>query len=315
VPASSVQNYLDPYPYQAAIRAAELEFIPTAKGAFHAELTKIDLHKLWMQRGNESLPRVFHGVVSPKRAIIGFLSDPHQPGCRHCGIDVSPDEIIFNDQNEMHRQTIGPCRWGSLSLTPENLAEAGAALAGRPVLRPSVTVVIRPPAKLMSHLVNLHTKASNLAKTTPDILVNVEVARALENALIEATVLCLSGDNEQKRSLANQRHSKIMARFEEFLSSHQTAPVYLAEICAVVGASERTLRACCQEQLGMGPIKYLHLRRMHLARRALCASRPGGSTVTRIAADHGFWEFGRFSVEYRHLFGESPAATLNRRQG
>ena len=313
MPANSVQNYLDPFHYQRAIRAAELEVFPTAKGAFHAELTKIDLHQLWMQRGDESLPRVFHGVASPKRAIIAFLSDCHQPGYRHCGMDVSPDEIIFNDQSEMHRQTLGRCRWSSLSLTPENLAEAGTALAGRPVLRPSVTMVIRPPAKLMSRLVSLHAKAGDLAKTAPHILANGQVARAIENALIEATVLCLSGDTEQERSLTNQRHSLIMSRFEEFLRSHRTVPVYLAEICAVVGASERTLRACCQEQLGMGPIKYLHLRRMHLARRALCASTPGGSTVTRIAANHGFWEFGRFSVEYRNLFGEFPVTTLNRR--
>ena len=204
---------------------------------------------------------------------------------------------------------------GYLSLTPENLAEAGTALAARPVLRPSVTMVIRPPAKPMSRLVSLHATAGDLAKTAPHILANGEVARAIENALIEATVLCLSGDNEQERSLANQRHSLIMSRFEEFLASHRTVPVYLAEICAVVGASERTLRACCREQLGMGPIKYLHLRRMHLARRALCASTSGGSTVTRIAANHGFWEFGRFSVEYRNLFGESPVTTLNRRPG
>lgn len=315
MPENSVQNYLDPHPYQTAIRAAELEFIPTAKGAFHAELTKIDLHQLWMQRGNKSLPRVFHGVASPKRAIIAFLSNSHQTGYRHCGIDVSPDEIIFNDQNEMHRQTVGPCRWGSLSLTPESLAEAGTALAARPVLRPLVTMVIRPPAKPMSRLVSLHATAGNLAKTAPHILANAEVARAIENALIEATVLCLSGDNEQKRSLANQRHSLIMSRFEEYLASHRTAPVYLAEICAVVGASERTLRACCREHLGMGPIKYLHLRRMHLARRALFASTSGGSTVTQIAANHGFWEFGRFSVEYRNLFGKSPVTTLNRQPG
>lgn len=168
----------------------------------------------------------------------------------------------------------------------------------------------------MSRLVSLHATASQLAKTAPDILADAEVARALENALIEAMISCLSEDaREPNMSLAKQRHSLIMSRFEEFLASHQTAPVYLAEICTAIGASERTLRTSCQEHLGMGPIKYLHLRRMHLARRALSASTPGGSTVTRIAANHGFWEFGRFSVEYRNLFGESPSATLNRQQG
>jgi AraC-like DNA-binding protein len=36
------------------------------------------------------------------------------------------------------------------------------------------------------------------------------------------------------------------------------------------------------------------------------------ATVTEIATTHGFWELGRFSVEYRGLFGESPSTSLRR---
>ena len=62
----------------------------------------------------------------------------------------------------------------------------------------------------------------------------------------------------------------------------------------------------------MGPIRYLSLRRMHLARRALLRADPSTATVTRVATDHGFWELGRFSVAYRGLFGESPSESLRR---
>jgi AraC-like DNA-binding protein len=62
----------------------------------------------------------------------------------------------------------------------------------------------------------------------------------------------------------------------------------------------------------MSPIRYLWLRRMHLAHRALRAADPAASTVTEIATNHGFWELGRFSVAYRSLFGESPSASLHR---
>ena len=62
----------------------------------------------------------------------------------------------------------------------------------------------------------------------------------------------------------------------------------------------------------MGPIHYLLLRRMHLARRALLGADAQATTVTTIATDLGFWELGRFSVDYRMLFGESPSASLRR---
>ena len=62
----------------------------------------------------------------------------------------------------------------------------------------------------------------------------------------------------------------------------------------------------------MGPIRFLNLRRMHLAHRALLRTEPENSTVTRIATDYGFWELGRFSVTYRALFGEPPLESLRR---
>ena len=109
-----------------------------------------------------------------------------------------------------------------------------------------------------------------------------------------------------------RNHVSVMARIEDFLEGRQNRPVYLSEICAAAKASERTVRASCNEHLGMGPVRYLWLRRMHLARHALLRADHEEDTVTAIAMAHGFWELGRFSVDYRELFGEAPLATLRR---
>jgi AraC-like DNA-binding protein len=62
----------------------------------------------------------------------------------------------------------------------------------------------------------------------------------------------------------------------------------------------------------MSPLRYLWLRRMHLAHRRLIMADQTKTTVTELAAELGFWELGRFSVQYRALFGEPPSATLRR---
>jgi transcriptional regulator GlxA family with amidase domain len=123
--------------------------------------------------------------------------------------------------------------------------------------------------------------------------------------LTESTV---SGANSRAR-----HHAAIISKFEEFIEANCVDPIYLSEICVATGVSEKALRRCCHEHLGMGPVRYLWLRRMNLVRSALLRADPATATVTGIATDHGFWELGRFSVEYRTLFGESPSASLRRR--
>jgi len=108
------------------------------------------------------------------------------------------------------------------------------------------------------------------------------------------------------------RSDAIVARFLEFLTAHPNRQLYLTEICGAIAVAERTLRAACEEHLGMGPIRYLTLRRMHQVRHALLRAEASNTTVTRVAMDHGFWELGRFSVAYRSLFRESPSETLRR---
>jgi AraC-like DNA-binding protein len=164
----------------------------------------------------------------------------------------------------------------------------------------------------MRRLVRLHATAVRLAHSAPATLAHLEVARALEHALVRAMLSCLADDPEVNVERRVRRHATILARLEEFLAANCSRPIYLAEICAAVGASERTLRVCCDEHLGMGPIRYLWLRRMHLARRALSLADPATTTVTEIATRFGFWELGRFAVSYRRLFGEPPSVSLHR---
>ena len=63
-----------------------------------------------------------------------------------------------------------------------------------------------------------------------------------------------------------------MRRFRRVVEESPEQPLFIPEICKAIGVSERTLRMCCREHLGMAPKRYLLLRRMHLA-RGRCAKQ------------------------------------------
>ena len=73
----------------------------------------------------------------------------------------------------------------------------------------------------------------------------------------------------------------------------KSLPVYVTDLCSYLSVPERALERACQDFLGMGPKRYLWLRRLHLARRALIESDAAETKVAAVALAHGFWELGR----------------------
>jgi AraC-like DNA-binding protein len=311
MPRSTISAFGDPDAYQRSIRVQSFELLVTAAGEFRSELTRIALHRLWMQRSRESLPRIAHSTNFKDRGVIFFLSDAQAP-MHHTGMELPPGGVMFYSPGAEHyqRSTI-PCRWASMSLPIEELAAAGQAIAGRDLAAPKVTALIRPPPAMMGRLSQLHAAAGDLAATAPEILTHPEVAKAIEQELVHAMVRCLMDEGSERVSAGHSR-MPVMRRFDQVIEANPGKPLYIAEVCAAIGVPARTLRFHCLHQLGMGPHQYLLLRRMNLVRRALASADPASRTVTDIATEHGFWELGRFSVAFRKLFGESPSATLRR---
>jgi AraC-like DNA-binding protein len=314
MPRRATLAFDDPLAYQAAIRCADVDLVVTARGDFRAELAQIDCNRLWMQHGYANLSNVKHVAVNQNRAAIAFPADPTHPPAQFCGMEMSRGIALAGPGSSFHMRTEKCFGWAAMSLTTEDLSAASVALTGHELRAGSVTRLVWSDPSNLSRLRRLHLAGRQFAETAPEIFAHPEVCKALEDELVRAMIACLADEEHAKAALGWRHHSAIIRRFEEVLAMHNNLPMYLAEMCAAVGASESTLRACCCEHLGMGPVRYLWLRRMHLARRALQRAN-STATVTEIATEHGFGELGRFSVQYRALFGESPSATLRRSLG
>jgi AraC-like DNA-binding protein len=310
---SATYTFADPVPYGAAIRGTDVEILIAAKGDFRSKLIQMFFEHLWTHFGCESLPRIIHSGLNTRRTFIAFLADGQQPAAYYSGLEVSSNALaVSGGGSSRHIRTWGVSRWVGMSLPEDVLTAVSRALVGRELRAKQDTRLVCPSPAHMARLVRLHAAARHLAETAPEIFAQPEASRALEHELVHAMVNCLADGTRPEAILAWRRHSAIVKRFEQVLAEADDRPMHLAQICAAVGASERTLRNSCKEHLGMGPIRYLWLRRMHQARRALIRTDPGKSTVAQVATQYGFWDWGRFAMAYRALFGESPSASLRR---
>jgi transcriptional regulator GlxA family with amidase domain len=105
--------------------------------------------------------------------------------------------------------------------------------------------------------------------------------------------------------------SDLVEQAKRLALAHLDEPLHISVLCRTLEVSERTLRKAFHKIHGAPPCRHLRMLRLSQARRTLLAADCKRVTVTEIATGFGFLELGRFSVEYRKVFGESPSKTLH----
>jgi len=229
---------------------------------------------------------------------------------------MTSDSITRHAMHETYFQrSVVPVGLGSLAFPAGDMESVGLSpVECGDLMPPRSHTILTPEPGAMAQLRELHRAAGLLATQTPEVLAHPEVARGLEQALIQAMVGCLPAQDIHENTSKPRRSAAIMRRFHDVLEADADRSLYIHEVAKAVRVSTLRLSNCCEEHLGMGPKKYLTLRRMNLARRALSVADPSVTTVTDVATEYGFWQLGRFAQDYKRLFEESPSTTLRRQR-
>jgi AraC family ethanolamine operon transcriptional activator len=107
-------------------------------------------------------------------------------------------------------------------------------------------------------------------------------------------------------------HGRIVKLAEDYVAARLGDHLYVEDLCAALGVSERTLEYAFAKVMHMSPVAFLRRLRLHRVRQALRAAPRGATTVSIEALNGGFSHFGEFSRAYEACFGELPSETLRR---
>ena len=153
----------------------------------------------------------------------------------------------------------------------------------------------------------------NLAEHQPARLASPSCQRQLLEdflpLMLEALVVAANPAGRQQKPPAR---FEIVRAAQGWLHAHPDHPITLADLCRQAHAGRRSLIQGFREQLGMGPMAYLKVCRLHAVRRLLLAAEPERLRIGPLAAEWGFLNAGHFARDYRLLFGEKPSETLRR---
>jgi AraC-like DNA-binding protein len=233
----------------------------------------------------------------------------------HACINCGPDRgAVSSPTNELRIRTMGTGARFNISLTASALTRQLAGLLGA---TPAVPLEFAPSMDLTTGY------GRSLAQCVHLAVIDFEQAGAMPwdaitTSLFEQFIMCrllLSHPNNYMEALRRRERSiapRDLRRAIDYMHANLAEPITIADIAEGAGIAGRTLFQYFRHFKGTSPMRYLRDRRFEKVRDALQRAEPKEG-VASIAVRWGFAHLGRFAVEYRRRFGETPTQTLLQR--
>lgn len=236
-------------------------------------------------------------------------------GSRWAGNQVKPGIVLGNPPGvEIDGWVTPGFGWTSVSVSPALWADAGrlAGLEDRP---PRHLILSPIPAGLYARLESQLRHVRRLllsASHNPSLATGANrVAREIALTLTSLVWELGSGGNQKHLTCSGRLH--LARRAEEWMRHHLSDPVGIPDVCLALNVSRRELEYAFRAIFDVSPWGYFQKLRLNAVYRDLrrtSTNIPGN--VTEIAMTHGITHLGRFSAQYRELFGEWPSETIRR---
>ncbi len=324
----SGQNDLSGYCRTALEEYSDLnEYLATLGGLVESRLTQLEPGPLTVKTGLIRLDDISLSTLSTDRALFEsfsvptgvhfvFLAPELPMLCRFCGKPLGADSFgIFQSGNSYTSVSGAGHRFVEVSLPLSYLPEAIAAHPRWQKMRAPEEAVFSVSqlgaTQLRTALLGLFSLQEGLAV--------VQGNHSGKDALKEWLVASLVELLEKVLAIpAAQTKTAQRLRFDLFHSALEYIDADLGErlstslLAKRLKVSPRLLQYAFQHYARVTPGRYILHRRLQTIRSEI--QHPSGSTMSLLehALAYGLEHSGRFSQEYKRLFGELPSITMKR---
>jgi AraC-like DNA-binding protein len=295
--------------YSDKIRKANALSLMTAPLTGPLDFAQHVLPRTILQFGSGGSGTIVHGTTRSNPCFLFMQSATCADRIVFDGRSLQwPEIVMIPPASHFTFACTGLTRWISLAVPAElNDGVTNGGFKKYRALIENTKTLVTPPAAELVKLIEAATTARN----------GILVARPTHLREIESALLgILDGillDSVSQRRCFDKRTEKVMSTVLECL--RRDGQIHVVALARAAGVSERTLHRLFWKYFHMGPKRYSKVRQLNLVRRAIRQNHATPVNVTGILTEHGVTEFGRFAIEYKALFNESPAETLHKHLG
>jgi len=247
----------------------------------------------------------------PGAICIGIVKGERLPTWINGSPSGHGDLQLYYEGADLFYRAGPEARWAGLTVTRERLQAEARKRLGRELQlsRPGVMehLHVDPAAfdQLTHAIRSLHPNSKGMA-----VRRDAEASAALIlGAYVEAIASVNPTSAKVIRDRVNWRNEAVR-RADAAMRLLIGNPYSSAQLCKMLGMSERNLELYFHEALGVSPKAWFQCLALHQARSMLRENAIARGSVTKVALACGFEHFGRFSEAYRELFGERPSDTM-----
>lgn len=233
------------------------------------------------------------GVMPLNEVCLGFMLEQHQP-CMINGLHIEPKQVILFSPNANFDTRFNGLTTFMLVSFPSNLFKEELE---NNHLKTIKNISLESISPLL--LTSLYSEFNH---DSLDIFSN----SILLNEIIFKIKFQLSHIEIMRKNYRNQHD--VYCKFKHWLFTNINKKICIKSASYDIGVSRRNLEFCCKAITGLSPQKYIYIVRLNAIRKILKSG--SNQKITEIAYDWSFDHLGRFSHDYKNLFGELPSKTI-----
>ena len=265
----------------------------------------------YLQNGIPAVHRTISGVTEYQILLpVGDAMEARTAGKTVlCGPERA---VVASPPRDYWGRTQGSGARFRISITQQAVRDQLLALLGNAPVRalefaPSMDLSKGFGSRFARHVAT----AANDFERTNSIMGSPITTTAFEQFIINELLLYHPHSySAALQRLARSIASRDVKRAMDYIHANLDRPLTIADIAATAGVPGTTLFKHFHDGFGISPMGYVRNQRFHKVRQDLLKAQKG-ARVTEIASRWGFTHLGRFAVEYRIRFGESPSQTLS----